>query len=771
MLVAVVDSYSPFVPPIMTSVQSAATTPPLERSADAIIGDSPALFRWLLAIGAIFAVLVIWRRDILFDPPYFEFATGLFTEANFLADTGFDYHRLRYEEKYGGEGGALCYMTSVLPTLVAVFMRATAEPARAFLYYHLFNIACAALTLVSVYALVVRHVGRLLAILCAAAVVTNPVFSTQVDMLGMDLPMTAFCALATALVINGWRLTGILASLVAFFMKPTGALATIALLAFLALVLARDLWQWYRATNQLGKSAAIKRDVVGLSVGLAVLVIELGVSRWGGLNEQLVGVIPAENSFLDAWLICPDLLLIALVTWCGSLVFLWTSLHGSVFTEATATAAAKRAGVGSRVDVVVICWLMIVPTTAAIMRYGFVCPRYFTLWTPYLFALLGLLLERLPWRAPWSAAVVTAIVVLNLVNGDGRFLPQPDEVTTWSRSENRCRVYRADMRSTIAAMKEIEDKCADEPILAGIPFQYYLALPRLGYVSRPLHGYSVNAFENERFPNWATALVDRPESLIVLWAKNYYYSFAMAQVPPPEPGDEVVFRSDDPSPLVVYRKRFSKTAWQSGEAERWILEHTWHEPNNLAKSLPRADLLVAVGRPDLAIRLLELGAQTGGDQVDLRVRRCEFLAQAGRIEEAQLELEAILKNHPRHERALLQQGVLAEATGNNENALRYYRTAVEAHSSSELARYRLALLLLRLRDLTSAASELRECIRLNPRVAGYRNALGVALAQQGQFEAARGEFEQALRLAPGDPTATSNLQRLNDPQFRRDPSE
>ena len=309
-------------------------------------------------------------------------------------------------------------------------------------------------------------------------------------------------------------------------------------------------------------------------------------------------------------------------------------------------------------------------------------------------------------------------------------------------------------------MQATEARAEGERIVAGHPYTYFLAMPQMGYVNRPMVGYSVNAFESDRFPNAAKILADRPESLVVIWAKNCYYHYAIARIPPPEPDDEVIFRSDEPSPLVVYRKRFPRSTWASGEADRWILEHCWRDPDDLARLAPRADLVAAFGRPDLAIQLLETAISGGGDNAQLRLKHSQLLAQTGRNEEAQRELDALLREQPRNAEALLQRGVLAEAAGAIEPARQFYRAAIEANQELASPHFRLALLLLHSRDLAGAAQELRACVRLNPGLPVYRNALGVALAQQGKLDEARHEFLEASRLAPGDVTAADNLRKL-----------
>ncbi|MBX9791139.1 MAG: tetratricopeptide repeat protein [Pirellulales bacterium] len=736
----------------MMAPSPAAEASPRARVA---VERRPSTLQLAILFLAAFALLVAWRRDILFDPPYFEFATGLFMEADFLAETNYDYHRLRYAEKYVAEGGPYAYMTSVLPTFIAWLMRSTSEPNRVFLYYHLFNIACASLALVSVYALIAAQIGSLLAGLCAAAVISSPIFSTQVDMLGMDLPMTAFAVLAASLLVNGRPWAASVASFLAFLMKPTGALVTLVIIAYLGLLILA--WGWQRWRGGARELAWPRSALTALALAGLVLLLELAISRWGGINEKLIGIIPPDSSFLDVRLVCPDLVVFGFAALVASLPVLWRSLRRGEF----ATLASARPSAGLLASTLIVCWLMLGATTAAIVRYGYVSPRYFTLWVPFLFAVLGLVLASSPWRSGWSAVALAAIVGFNLVNWDGKFYPRPDDVTSWTRTENRCRAYLTDMRSTIAAVREIEKRAAYDPILAGHPFPYFLALPRMGYVQRPLHGYSVNAFENERFPNWAKALVDRPESLVVIWVKNYYYHHALARVPPPEPGDEIIYQSDDPSPLVVYRKRFSKLAWESGEADRWILENSWQDPTDRSKLGARPELLAAFGRPDLALRLLEPALAANSDNVTLRLKRCQLLAQAGRIVEARREIDTLLGEHPHDAEVLFRRGLLAEVTRDFELALGSYDAAIAANPNHTASRFRTALLSLERSDFKRADDELRACLRLQPNNAVYRNALGVSLARQGRLDLARREFDEVLRIAPGDRTAIENLGQLD----------
>ena len=76
-------------------------------------------------IVAIMFFITVARWEIIDSPPYYDFAIGIWPEAQFLADTNFDYHRLRYEENHAldVQGGPRSYITSVIPRLLSLLLQ------------------------------------------------------------------------------------------------------------------------------------------------------------------------------------------------------------------------------------------------------------------------------------------------------------------------------------------------------------------------------------------------------------------------------------------------------------------------------------------------------------------------------------------------------------------------------------------------------------------------------------------------------------------------
>jgi Flp pilus assembly protein TadD len=66
----------------------------------------------------------------------------------------------------------------------------------------------------------------------------------------------------------------------------------------------------------------------------------------------------------------------------------------------------------------------------------------------------------------------------------------------------------------------------------------------------------------------------------------------------------------------------------------------------------------------------------------------------------------------------------------------------------------------RLHNYEAAGEAFRKAIAIKPDYANAYNSLGMALANQGQLEEARAEFQTALQVDPRHRSAAENLARL-----------
>jgi tetratricopeptide (TPR) repeat protein len=605
-------------------------------------------WKWLVAVLVIGLALGAWRREIIDSPPYWDFAIGLWTEANFLAETGFDYAALWYDEKPIRDGGAHCYITSVMPTLLALAM-SVGSPREVIVGYHWFTFFCAAIVLCQMVAILRSQVPATAAALVAVAVVTTPLFNVQVDMLGMEIPLTVCALAAMQFALTGRYGLAAVAGTAAFLVKATGVVVTAATVAFLSLY-------WFVEHD------ADSRRRVGRGVfwNVLALALQLLVVKWGGhIDSQLVpGHRSGAIGLLSTPYWSPDLVILAGIAVVASLwqVARWWRAEAEYVGSQRLAKTLQRCI--REMPVAVYSWILIVGTCLAITRI-ILLPRYLLLVIPFLYFILVLLSVRFPVAKRSLMPGLATIVVLNLLGLDGRFLVPIPEVLErqfgvdgqlFARTGGlleRSREYLADHQANVAAMRAVEAAAGDDPIVAGGPFAHFLALPRLGYVTESLRGYAVNGF-SDRISQFRDVtpglLVEAPhQALFVIVGSTFYHHSNRLEMPAFEAGDELIFDDGQASPLQVFRKSWDEQASGQSAIQDWYLSRIW----------PRAS------------------------QVDRALYLAAFRGQAGDIARALFEIESALEDlpqHPRLERAhaelKLREGDLANAVASAVAAVR-----------------------------------------------------------------------------------------------------
>ena len=141
--------------------------------------------------------------------------------------------------------------------------------------------------------------------------------------------------------------------------------------------------------------------------------------------------------------------------------------------------------------------------------------------------------------------------------------------------------------------------------------------------------------------------------------------------------------------------------------------------------------------------------------------------RAGRYADAEKTYRHVLARQPDHPVALGLLGMLAYQTGHSEDAVRIIRRAIEIDPSREEAHINLGNALLDLGRHDEALAAYRQAVTLNPAKAGAHYNVANAL-RATDLDAARGEYEQALRLDPNFADALMNLGNLHKDLGRLD---
>lgn len=747
--------------------------------------------RFLGCAAAVFLALAVWRGEVITLPPFYETAMGLFHEANFLAESSFDYRRLRFEEKVGNDGGPYAYMVSVLPTLVAITMRILPSPAAVAATWHLYAFGCAALIVASLIWILGPRTDWIFASAIALAAITTPLAITQVELMGMDVSMTAFAVLSLLLLLDGRYATAAASATAAFFMKPTGLIATLASVLFLAIALAVD--------APLGRSdrRQLRR---GLTIYVAAAALQLAVYMLGGIHSRLRRIGFADSMLRSVYYTCPDLALLMIVALAAGIAILAWRARGWLLTGGT----GNRSWPVARQDLrdlardypdVVFSAIVIAANIAAIFFYTRVyLVRYLFIVVPFLYIVLARLFYRQRSGRP-LVAVPALLIIINVYNAGGRLFPTPRPGARRHCSVlERSREYLADHRSSIAAMHKLEESAGTTPIVAGYPYSYYLSMPRLGYVRRPLGGYAIMPISAPNFRLVGQLFQDHPTKLIFVSAENH--SHRMGPASPPEPGkdDVILYRDDLPAPLVIFRKDLSAIASTAAELDQWYAGNLWGGgPSDLPPDLfaARARHLIQMGHGELVVAMrrgraehaprdlnnrldLALALITAGRSEEAAAASCAAIVEAidqtstrpllpyaeahyllgvamlqqRRIDDALVEFAETLRNLPEHSEARFQSGVARLANGEAGSAQRDFEQVLSRKPNHVQARYHLGLALEQLGQPAEAMRQYEQLLQIDPRFCGARTQLAALLVSSDRAAEAVGCLRQGCELRP-----------------------
>ena len=131
-----------------------------------------------------------------------------------------------------------------------------------------------------------------------------------------------------------------------------------------------------------------------------------------------------------------------------------------------------------------------------------------------------------------------------------------------------------------------------------------------------------------------------------------------------------------------------------------------------------------------------------------RATQAQYLAAAGRPDEARRALLAAVELWPTNVSALARLGALDMNAGDPRRAAQRFEAALRIDPRQAECRYLLGITLLVRRDLDAAAEQLAAAVELAPNNPDYQEQLGLTLLHLGRLDAAVRHTAAAVRLAP-----------------------
>lgn len=697
--------------------------------------ESHPRLAFALAWLALLAAICCARFGVIDSPPYYDFATGLFLEANFLAESNFDYAALAQQSRWL-EGGPAVYVVSVMPTLIAVLMKMLPAPA-VLVAYHLFNFGCAAAAGVLMFSILRPYAGAPGAALTGLLLLTAPLFSTQIDMLGMDLPLAAAALAAVWSVANERYVGAACWALVAGLVKVPGRAVSIAVVLYLVALLALS---W----NE--RSVLRRRLWLGLGANLLVVGFQDFVSRWLSElpqseteNWSFAGKFYGNENMLNwtpIWF--PDQVAVFLVSLVVALCVA-TALARQALRQPgwRATVSAFRTA-WRRCAPFIVGWIISLGMLTA-LAIVYCLPRYFLLILPMTYLTFGaalFCLER--WRFP-AGVFVSLLILFNIANAYGRFYPRLPEAGRTGAILERSREALVDHASNIRAVQRLARDYADRPIVSSAPFTHFLGLPRLGYVERPLHGYSLNRFTTPTFVTGMRLPDDLPRDVVFISVNNPF----RGNVPPFNPSwDEKIYDDGQPSPLVMFERR-----WPAGMSDDQLRAEYEKLVKPSKALLAEANDLARQGKYSAAIETYQRALALSPYDAEIHFGLGFALLQQGQYARAIASAREAIRRDEDFAPAYGLLGAALASANEYDEALPVLATAVEKSPRDPGPWATMGRIHFKQARFSEAGADFQKALAIQPNNLPWQYLLAQSLENAGRAQEAVAAYDKALAMA------------------------
>jgi hypothetical protein len=550
-------------------------------------------------------VLLAWRNETLRSPPFQDQAVGYWTEGSYLARTGFDYYSLLYHENNYMDtvSGPRAYMISIIPSAIACLMRIASDPVSTIVVSRLMSFAIGGFIVYFVWRRLRVQIAWHDALALTVAMATLPAFITQVEIIGMDVPLTAAFLVSSYFLARKQFLLSIIWSFVAFSCKATGQLMALVSISYLILLLL-----------PVSPDASIHRRkyLLYLILNIVLVIVESSLIAWGDTSVKYLAIDPwpaVLKPYYSISALTPDLGMIMVLTLVMIARFLVMDTQSNI--------NSAFYGIDDSILLLVqklqhhrfwtVCLILVIGLLSSSCIYIYTS-RYVFCAIPPTFFLLGT--AAFTWKegVGFLRLLVILLVGWNIWSADKEVFPSLDNYGRASFEEipgltarscaftERSREYLREHRSTQRAVQVIEEKGGGRPVFAPVVMRFLLSDPRLGHVRHSQNVRDCTVLESmmNEFVELYLRAEGKPDvgSPIFVW-----YAYSRITLPRFEEGDVLLYEDDIEPILSVYSKDVPESVRRSRqELEDWFLDQTWDETFVVPRLVHRFNFLLQTDR-------------------------------------------------------------------------------------------------------------------------------------------------------------------------------
>jgi hypothetical protein len=408
---------------------------------------------------AVFAYLLLTKLEVLFFPPYGDAIGGPFAEAIWLKHNGLNYAGLLHQPGYA-MGGPKVYFFSIYPTYLALTMMLIPNIKLFFVTHHLLVFAMVAVSVSLFREISARAFSAQVAILLSLVLLYMPVIQSQTEAINMEMAYTFFIMISAHALIKKEFGRASLMAMTAVLIKGIGQFSC-------AAVLLVGVLGWLAGDPEFRRNKKIflwwlgLLVMMGLALSVKFLIKDQHVSA--GMVRLFAGWPSLKIFFISR-------------LYLGALCIVLVALLIEKF--------AKKITLPQKYDLFVMLifctmWFLL------FMNFFAVSPRYRISVYPFLIYLVFYALAILIRPGILRQVCLFAVIFAALFYSYGKF--EPSTIENDHVILERSLEYRADLKLNQLIVKTVQDKY--DKYLVGAPFiiAQLLAVPELGYATKPLH--------------------------------------------------------------------------------------------------------------------------------------------------------------------------------------------------------------------------------------------------------------------------------------------